>query len=191
MATAEDNAEVVPDDPSFPEENQEEKETQQTEEAADESKESETEKSVNQKEIETLQAQKEHWRKKAQDLEKKSKSVAQKTEDTSQSDDEFRPRVEFLLENRDLNADEYDHLAAVALRNSGKINLESLREAKKSEAEYIGYLRKKAESKSKLPGSTSASGVSRVQKTPEEIGKMTRDEHMRYEAQVMKENQGI
>src|SRR3990167_8915953 len=148
--------EVLPDAPE--EENQEEKETQQTEEAADESKESETEKSENQKEIETLQAQKEHWRKKAQDLERKSKSsVAQKTEDTSQSDDEFRPRVEFLLENRDLNADEYDHLAAVALRNSGKINLESLREAKKSEAEYIGYLRKKAESKSKLPGSTSAS----------------------------------
>ena len=97
-----------------------------------------------------------------------------------------------MLENRDLNADEYDHLAAVALRNSGKIDLESLRESKKSESDYISYLRKKVEAKSKLPGSTSSSGTARLQKTAEEIAAMTPAQHRAFDAQMMRgENLGI
>jgi|TARA_Y100000310_G_scaffold312222_1_gene359308 hypothetical protein len=197
MAT-EDNAQVIPDPPIAEEpkgeiqpESQEEKETPETEEVVEEPTEaSETEKSESQKEIETLQAQKEHWRKKAREGEAK---LAKRKEDGEESaDEEFKPRVEFLLENRSLNAEEYDHLAAVALRDSGKVDLESLRDAKKKETEYISFLRKKAENKRKSPGSTSASAISKLQKTPEEIAKMTPEEHRKYEEQIMEaQNQGI
>ena len=141
------------------------------------------------REVETLQAQKDHWRTKAQKLEEQLKKVKPQP---IVSDDEFRPRVEFLLENRDLDAAEYDHLATVAQRQSGKITLDALREAKKSEAEYISYLRKKAESKRKIPGSTSAGGMSKATKSYEELSKMTAQQLQTYENQLNREqNSGI
>ncbi len=186
MATAEDNVEVVSDFP-LDEETDTEKETPETEEEETlETPETDfaSEREAFEKERKTLQAQKEHWRKKAQDLEKKSPKA--------DGEDEFRPRVEFLLENRDINQEEYDHLAAVAMRSYGKISLESLRDAKKSEAGYVSYLRKKSESKSKTPGSTSPSGFSKVLKSAEEIGNMTPAQHRAYEESVMRaQSQGI
>ena len=185
MATSEDNVEVVSDFP-LEEETDTEKETPETEEDGTlETQDFESEREAFEKERKTLQAQKEHWRKKAQDLEKKSPKA-------DGNEDEFRPRVEFLLENRDVNQEEYDHLAAVAMRSYGKISLESLRDAKKSEAGYVSYLRKKSESKSKTPGSTSPSGFSRVLKSAEEIGNMNPAQHRAYEESVMRaQNQGI
>ena len=107
-------------------------------------------------------------------------------------DEEFRPRVEFLLSNRDINAEEYDHLAAVAMRSSGKITLDSLTDAKKSEKDYISYLRKKVEDKSKSPSSTPASGLQKVLKSSEDIQAMTPAEHQKYEEQVMRaQNSGL
>jgi len=110
---------------------------------------------------------------------------------TKESDDEFKPRVEFLLGNRDVNAEEYDHLAAVAMRNSGSITLESLQGAKESEKGYISFLRKQSANKSKNPGSTSASAASKFEKSADEISKMSRDEHMAYEQQLMKNQTGV
>jgi len=189
MATAEDNVEVVSDFPPQ-EETDTEKETPETEEAETlESSETDfaAERESFEKERKTLQAQKEHWRKKAQSLESAPKATPRDADA-----DEFRPRVEFLLENRDVNAEEYDHLAAVAMRDAGRISLESLRDAKKTEAGYVSYLRKKAESKLKTPGSTAPSGFSKVLKSSEEISKMTPQEHRAYEESVMRaQEQGI
>lgn len=123
---------------------------------------------------------------------KKAEERVSKPSAENKGDEEFRPRVEFLLSNRDINADEYDHLAAVAMRNSGKITLDSLTDAKKSETEYLSYLRKKVESKNKVPSSTSASALSRVSKTFEEVAKMTPHEHQKYEEQMLRAaNTGI
>ena len=91
-----------------------------------------------------------------------------------------------------MNGEEFGQIGAVALRKTGKVDLESLTEAKKSEGEYISFTRKKAENKRKTPGSTTASGLARIQKTPEEIGKMDSAAHKKYEEQMMAaENQGI
>ena len=179
----------TPESPSQ-EENQEETETPETEETTEES--SEAEKPENQKEIETLQAQKEHWRTKAEKAEKELLRIKPKVTQED-SDSEFKPRVEFLLENRDLSAEEYAHLAAVAVRNSGKITLDSLRDARKTETEYISYLRKKVENKRKSPGSTSPGGAPSFMKSPGEIQKMTPEEHRAYDERLMKEqsNTGI
>ena len=189
MANIEDVVEVVkdyPDEKPLPP-----VEEVIAEEPAEEVEESEAEKPENQ-EVKTLQAQKDHWREKAQKAEKELASLKPKGEDVSDGDAEFKPRVEFLWENRNLNAKEYEHIAAVALRNSGKLDLESLREAKDSEKEYISFLRKKVASSSKSPGSTSASGFSKLEKTSGEIAAMTSEEHRAYEAKVLSEdNQGI
>ncbi len=182
MATNEDNVEVLSDYPLGTGETQTETETPQTDEATTEPETVEAEKPENRKEIETLQAQKEHWRKKYQELDKKTKSSTAEPQD-----DEFRSRVEFLLENRDINADEYDHLAATALRKLGKVDLEALREAKESETEYISFLRKKVESKNKIPSSTAVGGFASLLKSPEEIAKMTPAEHAKYDALLMAE----
>ena len=121
-----DEIEVLPDLPL--EETGEETDTPENEEITPESNSVEEENLKNQKEVETLLAQKEHWRKKALKAEEEAKKYrnASKPEEP----DEFRPRVEFLLENRDLDATEYDHLATVAQRNSGNVSLETLSEAK-------------------------------------------------------------
>lgn len=125
------------------------------------------------------------------DLKKSAPPTKEEEAKDTKADDEFRPRVEFLLENRDLNAEEYEHLAAVALRNSGVLSLDSLREAKESEKGYISFLRKKVADKNKTPGSTSQSSTSKFEKTPQEIAKMNSTEHRKYEEQMVKESQGI
>lgn len=189
-------AEQIEGEPEILEE-QAENETPENEEATEEPKTPEAEKPENQEELlkerDTLRAQKDHWRTKYQKLEKETEDLRKKKELASetQADDEFRPRVEFLLQNRDIDGEEYDHLAAVALRDSGKITLESLREARKSESGYLSFLRKSRENKSKTPGSTSPSAVSKFQKSAEEIAKMTPEEHRKYEEQMSKESQGI
>ena len=159
----------------------------------DEATEEETEeptKSETQKEIDTLTAQKDHWRKKAREGEDTISKLKEGKEEPA--DAEFRPRVEFLLKNRDFDEKEFEHIAAVAQRKAGKVDLESLGEAKESEKEYISFLRKKVENQRKSPGSTTATGVAKVQKSPEEISKMDSAQHQKYEQQMMAaENQGI
>lgn len=106
---------------------------------------------------------------------------------------EWKSKVEFLLENRDVTEDEYKHLASVALRQSGSVNADSLRDAKKDEADYIAYRRKQEELKRKVPGSTPSSPYAKITKSSEDISKMTPQEHRKYEAELlrMEANQGI
>lgn len=90
------------------------------------------------------------------------------------TEDEWKAKVEFLLENRDISDEEFSHLAAVAMRKSGEITPETLAEAKKSEADYIDYRRKKVADKKKIPASTSggfATGEKKItpDMKPEEI----------------------
>ena len=157
------------------------------EETTEESTEETPEETVSREEFEQLKKQNAQLFARAKKAEERASKPSTET-----GDEEFRPRVEFLLGNRDVNAEEYDHLAAVAQRNNGKITLDSLTDAKKSEAEYLSYLRKKVESKSKSPNSTPASAIQKFSKSTEDIAKMTSAEHQKYEEQMMRaQNSGI
>lgn len=178
--------------PDNPEENPEENDTPTNEEGTDNPELSETEKSgKSDSEIKSLLAQKEHWRKKALEAEKKSQPKKEQKPSASGSEDEWRHKVDFLLENRDVSEEEFDHLAAVASRRSGSVSMDSLRDAQKQEKDYISYRRKKAEEKKKVPGSTAAGSTSR-NKGPKEIAKMSEEEFRAYEEeQNSQEERGI
>jgi phage terminase small subunit len=155
-----------------------------------------TEKTPDEESAESLRAQRDrlYARLKKAEREKAKANSPKPVSDVSKGgEDEWKSKVEFLLENRDVNDEEYEHLATVALRRSGSVNAESLRNAKKEEAEYIAYKRKKEELKRKVPGSTSASPFEKAVKSDEEIAKMTPEQHMKYERELLKleENQGI
>lgn len=144
--------------------------------------------------VENLKAQNERLYARLKKLETKVKEPVKTIPVTSVGgEDEWKSKVEFLLENRDVTEDEYKHLASVALRNSGSVNADSLRDAKKEEAEYIAYKRKKEDLKKKVPGSTTQSPFANVMKPAEEVAKMTPAQHAKYEAEMMRlsENQGI
>jgi len=162
-----------------------ENDTPKNEEVDDEPDASEPEKAEkSDKEIKSLLAQKEHWRKKA--LELGAKTKAQEPKPNVSSEEQWKHKVEFLLENRDITDEEFEHLAAVATRRSGSITMESLRGAQKQESDYISYKRKQLEDKKKVPGSTSTGYKSR-EKSPKEIAKMTSEEFKAYEASIAEE----
>ena len=190
---AEDAAEAV-EEPVVVDESQEEKETPETTEETDQPEESEESPELD-KEIQSRDAQIKHWRDKAQKFEKEAKKNAPKVEskesEATETDD-FRPRIEFLLTNRDLEEKEYSHISAVAMRDSGEITLESLQTAKETEKEYLSFLKEKADNKRKSPGSTSSGGVSQSGKSFTEIRDMSSEDHQKFDEKVMdEEGRGI
>ena len=186
---AEDAAEAV-EEPVVVDESQEEKETPETTEETDQPEESEESPELD-KEIQSRDAQIKHWRDKAQKFEKEAKKTPKVESETSETDD-FRPRVEFLLSNRDLEEKEYSHISAVAMRDSGEITLESLQTAKETEKDYLSFLKEKADNKRKSPGSTSSGGAPSSVKTFAEIGEMSPEEHRALDEKAMnEESQGI
>ena len=191
---AEDAAEEVLDPPVV-DTSQEEKETPETTEETDEPGESEEESPELDKEIQSRDAQIKHWRDKAQKFEKEAKKNAPKVEskesEATETDD-FRPRIEFLLTNRELEEKEYTHIAAVAMRDSGEITLESLQTAKETEKDYLSFLQKKVDNKRKSPGSTSSGGVSQSGKSFTEIRDMNSEDHQKLDEKAMdEEGRGI
>ena len=186
---AEDAAEAV-EEPVVVDESQEEKETPETTEETDQPEESEESPELD-KEIQSRDAQIKHWRDKAQKFEKEAKKTPKVESETSETDD-FRPRVEFLLSNRDVEEKEYSHISAVAMRDSGEITLESLQTAKETEKEYLSFLKEKADNKRKSPGSTSSGGVSQSGKSFTEIRDMSSEDHQKFDEKVMdEEGRGI
>ena len=104
------------------------------------------------------------------------------------TENEWKAKVEFLLENRDISDEEFSHLAAVAMRKSGEITPETLAEAKKSEADYIDYRRKKVADKKKIPASTSggfATGEKKItpDMKPEEIDAILKERFEKSQSQ--------
>lgn len=150
-----------------------------------------TEQIPSEESVEDLKAQRDRLYARLKKEEQKNKVV--KPAAHTGGEDEWKSKVEFLLENRDVTEDEYEHLANVAYRRSGSVNAESLRDAKKAEIEYITFKRKKEELKRKVPGSTPSSPFGKLVKSNEEIGKMTPEQHRKYEMEILKaeENQGI
>ena len=188
---AEDAAEEVLDPPVV-DTSQEEKETPETTEETDQPEESEEESPELDKEIQTRDAQIKHWRDKAQKFEKEAKKNAPKVESKETETDDFRPRIEFLLTNRELEEKEYTHIAAVAMRDSGEITLESLQTAKETEKDYLSFLQKKVDNKRKSPGSTSSGGVSQSGKSFTEIRDMNSEDHQKLDEKAMdEEGRGI
>lgn len=64
--------------------------------------------------------------------------------------DEWKMKVDFLLNNKDVSENEFDHIATVAARKGI-----SLSEAAGQEKDYIQYQREKVANEKKVPGSTS------------------------------------
>lgn len=188
MAHAEDAASAV-EEPVVADEPIEEKDTPEIEEEVVIEEDEPSEEPELTKREKTLEAQKEHWRKKYQDLEKQPKVAPAKEKG---GEIETSPRVEFLLMNRELSSEEYKHISIVAMRDDGKITVGSLETAMESEKSYLTYIRRKAENKVKQPGSTSSSSSTGFEKSAKEIGEMTPEQHRAYEEQVLKaESQGI
>ena len=135
--------------------------------------------------VEEIKAQRDGMYKRLKTLEQKIKTV--KPVVSKGGEDEWKAKVEFLLENRDVTEEEFEHLATVALRQSGSVNTGSLKDAKKAESDYLTYRRKKEELKRKIPGSTPSSPLAKLQKSSEEIANMSKEEHMKYEQELLKE----
>jgi hypothetical protein len=143
--------------------------------------------------VEELKAQRDRLYARLKKAEEKAKVAKPASFVPKGGEDEWKSKVEFLLENRDVTEQEYDHLANVAFRRTGSVNADSLRSAKTDETEYITFLRKKEELKRKVPGSTTSSPFAKFEKSSDEIKKMTKEQHMAYEQQMTKiaESQGI
>jgi len=114
--------------------------------------------------------------------------VSKKPVQEKGTENEWKAKVEFLLENRDISDEEFSHLAAVAMRKSGEITPETLAEAKKSEADYIDYRRKKVADKKKIPASTSggfATGEKKItpDMKPEEIDAVLKERFEKSQSQ--------
>ena len=181
--------------------NETEKETQQTEtenETPKNEEETETpktpqeetpevEKPKQSKELQSALAQKDHWREKAEKAEKQLQSKP--PESAPQGDkDEWRSKVNFLLQNQDkkYSEEEFDHIAIISTQR--KISLE---EAAKKENEYIQFKREKVVDKKKVPGSTSP-GFSAGEKSWKDIKKIGidakgKDEFREYAEKMEKE----
>ena len=85
-----------------------------------------------------------------------------------EGEDEWKSKVEFLLQNRDYSEEEFDHLSTVAARKGI-----SLSDAAKETDDYIQFRREKVAQEKKVPGSTSPESGSFEEKkitkdTPEE-----------------------
>jgi len=155
------------------------------EETSKEVEETSEETPIGEESVEEIKAQRDGMYKRLKTLEKKLKE--DKPPASKGGEDEWKSKVEFLLENRDVTEEEFEHLATVALRQFGSVNTDSLKDAKKAETDYLTYRRKKEELKKKIPGSTPSSPLEKLQKTPGEIAKMSKAEHMKYEQELMKE----
>lgn len=143
------------------------------EETADETSQEETPEEKS-KELQSALAQKDHWRKKAEVAEKKLKSEPKP--ETKEGSDEWKQKVEFLLQNQKSNysEEEVDHITNVSSRKGI-----SLQDAAKQEDEYIQFNREKVVKEKGTPSSSSpASSVGG--KTPEEIENMSDKEYSAY-----------
>jgi hypothetical protein len=135
--------------------------------------------------LEVLKAQRDKLYARAKKAEEENKEFKKIKPKEAEGTDEWKAKVEFLLQNRDYSEEEFDHIANVAFRKSI-----ALSDAAKNEDEYIQYRRRKVEEQKKVPGSTSPGFVS-TEKTSEEIGKMTSKEFEKYEQEMTKESSGI
>lgn len=179
------------DDVNSDEDTSLENDTLENEEVAEEPKTSETEKSQKSteasKEFKTVLAQKEHFKRKYEALKNTlSEQLNETPKPTKRNDsgDEWKERVEFLLTNRDINEQEFNHIAAVSKRD----NI-SLQEAVKKEMDYISFRRQRSQEQNKIP-SSSQSKSSSFKKTPEEIASMSSAEFRAYEAQINASEEG-
>ncbi len=94
--------------------------------------------------------------------------------------DEWKGKVEFLLQNQEkkYSEEEFDHIANISSRKSISLN-----EAAKQEDGYIQFNREKVEGENKTPSPSSPSSVT-GEKTEEELSKMPDKEHIKW----MKDN---
>jgi hypothetical protein len=69
----------------------------------------------------------------------------------SENDSEWKNKVEFLIKNRDVNEEEFEHIATAAARKGI-----SLDDAAKAEKDYIDFRREKVNSNKKTPSPSSA-----------------------------------
>jgi len=117
------------------------------------------------------------------EYEKEKKEVPKKT--ATETEDEWRQKIEFLLEHKDYTEDEYDHIATVAK----KFDI-SLEEAAELEKDYIQYHREKVAQEKKVPEPSSPSREGK-KIAPEDIAKMSEEEHRKLFEEDLKKREGL
>lgn len=134
------------------------------------------------KDLQSALAQKEHFRKKAEENEQLLKKLQSEKPNPSENQDEWKSKVEFLLQNQDkkYSEDEFEHIANIATRKGV-----DLKEAARLEDEYIQFKREKVQKANQTPGPSS--GSSKAQK---DIEKMSKDEFYEYAKQEEEKNRG-
>ena len=149
----------------------------------------EPEKAEKSKELQSAIAQKEHWREKAEEFEAKVSELEEKTKPKKEiSQDEWKSKVDFLMEHKDYSEEEFNHISTVAK----EFDI-SLDEAAELEGDYIQYRREKVAKEKKIPEPSSPSFETKGL-TPEEIGKMSDEEHRKLWEEDLKkqeESEGI
>lgn len=130
-----------------PEEEETSEETSIEEEATSEKKADE--------DVEQLKSSRDQWFRRFKIAEAKVKSLETEpkkvVKPTSEDNiDEWKMKVDFLLHNKDVSENEFDHIATVAARKGI-----SLTEAIEQEKDYIQFTRDKVANEKKIPGSTS------------------------------------
>jgi hypothetical protein len=138
-------------------------------------------------EIKRRDAQIAHYRKKYEKAEAELKKLNRDkpSESAPQGEkDEWRSKVEFLLQNRDYSEEEFDHIANVAARKGV-----GLKEAAESEKDYIQFKREKVVGKNKTPEPSSPFS-SDFEKTSEDIEKMSPKEFKEFMKSDIKKRVG-
>lgn len=171
-----------------------EKETPETKEEEETSSEDETsqeekpeEKS---KELQSALAQKDYQREKREKAEKRVKELEEEVKSQKpkpeEGTDEWKSKVEFLLQNNSKNysEEEFDHIAVVATR-SGR----SLDEAAKDEDEYIQFKRGKVAKKKGTPSPSSPSSLISG-KSEKDIEDMNPEEYKKFLDEDAKKTRG-
>ncbi len=142
---------------------------------------------VSSDEIKRRDAQIAHYRKKSEKAEAELKKLKQEKPSKSAPQgekDEWKEKIEFLLQNRDYSEEEFDHIANVASRKNV-----GLKEAAELEKDYIQYKREKVVGENKTPEPSSPFS-SENELSPDDIGKMNPKEFKEFMKSDIKKRVG-
>jgi len=120
-----------------------------------------------------------------EELEGRISELEEKTKPKKEiSQDEWKGKVDFLIEHKDYSEEEFNHISTAAK----EFDI-SLDEAALLEEDYIQYRREKVAKEKKIPAPSSPSLESK-ELTSEEIGKMSEEEHRRLWEEDLKSREG-
>jgi len=146
----------------------------------------EPEKVEQSKDLQSALAQKEHWRKKAEEAEAKLRSATPQVSTSNTSDPMETVKISKILSKYN------DEESEFILERAGKVSFDAIKRAEEDKwtQTAINAMREKVAKENKIPAPGSSSPFGTTEKSPQEIQNMSREEHMKLEAKVVKERLG-